>query len=69
MSRNLNIFNFSGRVCHQHILLLTHYFSERELFPVVVFYCATPGECVNISELKVANVSSQAPYMGKLLGR
>ena len=37
---------------------------HRELYPVVVFYCPTPGECVKITELKVISVNSQNTHMG-----
>ncbi|XP_063678592.1 probable E3 ubiquitin-protein ligase HERC1 isoform X13 [Bolinopsis microptera] len=38
---------------------------HRELYPVVVFYCPTPGECVKITELKVISVNSQNTHMGE----
>ena len=37
---------------------------HRELYPVVVFYCPTPGECVKITDLRVISVNSQNTLMG-----
>ncbi|KAL5252247.1 hypothetical protein ACHWQZ_G015137 [Mnemiopsis leidyi] len=38
---------------------------HRELYPAVVFYCPTPGECVKITDLKVISVNSQNTLMGE----